>query len=166
MKESNKSAVSLKIESFNLPCLFTKPLSLIKIKGSSLKILLPLPSFFFFRKRGWVINHGRLIDSFFELTTNLPLSLNWQSICLFLRIFSQFASFLKCTFKCILCTRQTIKINKKLNHLFSVLCTVYAVKCIVYSVYYEVYCVHCILFSVLCAVHTVFCIDYTALYRV
>ena len=46
---------------------------------------------------GWVNNHGRLIDSFFKLTTNSPLSFNWQPIRLFLRIYSLFASFFKCT---------------------------------------------------------------------
>ena len=64
--------------------------------------LLLFPSFFL-RDRGWVNNYGRLIDSFFKMTSNLPLSLNWRPICLVLQIYSQFASFFKCTIKCPLC---------------------------------------------------------------
>ena len=51
----------------------------------------------FLRDTGWMNNHRRLNDSFFKLTTNLPLSLKWQPIFLFLRIYRKSAYFLKCT---------------------------------------------------------------------
>ena len=80
-EEWDKLAFNLKKESINLLWLFTHP--------------------FYILKKGWVNIQRRLIDFFFELTTNSPLSLNWQPICLFLWINSKFFSFFKCTIKCI-----------------------------------------------------------------
>ena len=50
-------------------------------------------SFLFFKKMVKLVG---------ELTANLPISSNLQPICLFLQIYSQFASFFKCTVKCLL----------------------------------------------------------------
>ena len=59
--------------------------------------------FIFERGRSFVNNLGMLIESFFKCTANLPLSSILQPICLFLQIYSQFASFFKCTIRCQLC---------------------------------------------------------------
>ena len=56
-----------------------------KVPSTSFSISLP---FLFLRDICWVNNYGRLIDSFFELTATLPLSLNLQPIWLFLEIYS------------------------------------------------------------------------------
>ena len=53
-----------------------------KKEGKRSRMLTEL-CFLFLIERGWVNNHGRLIDSFFKLTANSPLSLNLQPICLF-----------------------------------------------------------------------------------
>ena len=75
LEERGKIAVNLKKESINLPWLFSQPLPVNKRTLSSLNILLPLPSFSFFKDIGWVNNHGRLIVSFFKLTTSFPLEM-------------------------------------------------------------------------------------------
>ena len=123
-------SVHLKKEAVNLSWLFTQPpLSQTKarereyVEGTSglgwrmegredaslssnliMKMLnIHLPSFSFFeRERGWVNNNGRLIDSFFELTADLPLSLNSLPILLFFQIYSKCTPFFKFTIKCLI----------------------------------------------------------------
>ena len=77
----------------NQPPVIIYPKRENKVPSTSHSLSLP---FLFLRGSGWVNSHGMLNDSFFKLTTNSPVSLNWQPICLFLRIYSYFASFFKC----------------------------------------------------------------------
>ena len=60
-------------KSINLPGIFTRPVFLKKdnkVFSTSYSISFP---FLYLRDRCWVNNQGRLIDSFFELTTTSPM---------------------------------------------------------------------------------------------